>query len=50
MKKTFFLVALIATAFLQSTNAQDSTAKQASTSPLLALYYNIKDALVAGNV
>jgi hypothetical protein len=48
MKKIFLCVALIAASFLQSTYAQDSSIGQA-TSQLLSLYYNIKDALVAGN-
>jgi hypothetical protein len=45
MKKFFLLVAFIATTFVQHSFAQDDL-KQ---SQLLTLYYNIKDALVAGN-
>jgi hypothetical protein len=44
MKKIVFVVAFIATAFIQTGFAQNTT-----TSPLLPLYYNIKDALVSGN-
>ena len=47
MKKLFFIVAILATTFTQSF-AQDSTA-QTQLSQLLTSYYNIKDALVAGN-
>ncbi len=47
MKKLFFIVAIFATAFTQSF-AQDSTT-QTQLSRLLTSYYNIKDALVAGN-
>lgn len=45
MKKLLFMVAFFATAFVQHSFAQDDL-KQ---SQLLGLYYNIKDALVAGN-
>lgn len=45
MKKLFIMVAFIATAFVQHSFAQDDL-KQ---SQLLSLYYNIKDALVAGS-
>lgn len=48
MKKLFFLVAFIATSFLQKGLAQDRTG-QSQLSELLANYYGIKDALVAGN-
>jgi hypothetical protein len=48
MKKIFFLVAFIATAFIQKSFAQDST-QQYQLSQLLSQYYNIKDALVTGN-
>lgn len=48
MKKIFLVVAIIATAITQKTFAQDSAA-QSQTPQLLSLYYNIKDALVAGN-
>jgi Protein of unknown function (DUF3347) len=48
MKKLFFLVAFFATSFIQKSFAQD-TAQQYQLSQLLAQYYNIKDALVAGN-
>ena len=47
MKKIFFIVALFATAFVQNSFAQDSTKSQ--TSQLLHSYYDIKNALVAGN-
>lgn len=46
MKKIFFIVAMFATAFMQKSFAQDSTGTQ---SQLLHSYYNIKNALVAGN-
>jgi len=48
MKKMFFLVALLAAIFIQKSFAQDST-QQYQLSQLLSQYYNIKDALVAGN-
>jgi hypothetical protein len=48
MKKIFFLVALLAATFIQKSFAQDST-QQYQLSQLLSQYYNIKDALVAGN-
>jgi len=48
MKKSFFVIALLATVFVQKTFAQDST-QQHQLSQLLTQYYNIKDALVAGN-
>ena len=48
MKKSFFVIALLATIFVQRTFAQDST-QQHQLSQLLTQYYNIKDALVAGN-
>ncbi|MBE7170100.1 MAG: DUF3347 domain-containing protein [Williamsia sp.] len=47
MKKTVFLVAVIATACVQNLFAQDSTAAS-GLSGLLTQYYAIKDALVAG--
>ena len=47
MKKIFFIVAIFATAFVQNSFAQDSTITQPSQ--LLNSYYNIKNALVAGN-
>ena len=50
MKKIFFIVAIFSIAFLQKNFAQDSTIQIPSQlSQLLTLYYNIKDALVAGN-
>ncbi len=48
MKKILFIVAIFAIAFLQNIFAQDSTS-QSQLSQLLTSYYNIKDALVAGN-
>ncbi len=48
MKKIFFIVAILATAFVQKTFAQDSK-QQSQLSQLLHSYYDIKDALVAGN-
>ena len=48
MKKSIFVIALLATVFVQKTFAQDST-QQHQLSQLLTQYYNIKDALVAGN-
>ncbi|TCK83661.1 DUF3347 domain-containing protein [Albibacterium bauzanense] len=51
MKKIFLIVALIATAFVQTGFAQhDHAATQAQTPALLPLYYGVKDALVSGNV
>lgn len=47
MKKTFLLVAFIATAFTQQLFAQD--AKTSSLSPLLSSYYAVKDALISSN-
>ena len=47
MKKTFFMIALFAIAFVQQNFAQDSTKTQ--TSPLLTSYYALKDALVSSN-
>lgn len=44
MKKLVFLIAFVATAFLQKSFAQDN-----QISDLLTKYYNIKNALVAGN-
>jgi hypothetical protein len=44
MKNIFFIFALVATAFMQKGFAQDNTKTQ-----LLNSYYNIKNALVAGN-
>ncbi len=48
MKKIFFIVAFLATAFVQQSLAQDSTS-QPQLSQLLHSYYDIKNALVAGN-
>jgi hypothetical protein len=48
MKKSILVIALLATVFAQKTIAQDST-QQNQLSQLLTQYYNIKDALVAGN-
>lgn len=49
MKKIFFVaVAFLATTFLQKNFAQDST-QQYQLSQLLTQYYQLKDALVAGN-
>ena len=48
MKKSILVIALLATIFVQRTFAQDST-QQHQLSQLLTQYYNIKDALVAGN-
>lgn len=48
MKYIFFIVALLATVFAKNTFAQ-STETQAPSSQILSLYYNIKDALIAGN-
>ena len=49
MKKIIFAaVAFLATAFVQRNFAQDST-QQRQLDQLLSQYYNIKDALVAGN-
>lgn len=50
MKKIFLMVAIIATAFVQTGFAQhDHANQQAQTPALLPLYYNVKDALVSGN-
>ena len=48
MKKIFFIVAILATAFVQQTCAQDNK-QQTQLSELLHSYYDIKNALVAGN-
>jgi hypothetical protein len=48
MKKILFLVAFFATAFFQNSFAQDST-QQNQLSQLLTHYYDVKNALVAGN-
>lgn len=48
MKKIILIVAIIATALTQKSFAQDST-KQYQLPQLLIWYYNIKNALVAGN-
>lgn len=48
MKKIFFTVAFLATAFVQQSLAQDSTS-QPQLSQLLHSYYDIKNALVAGD-
>ena len=47
-KKTFFIVALIATAFVQKGFAQDSTRSNKLTN-LLNAYYDIKNALVSSD-
>ncbi|MEJ5962964.1 DUF3347 domain-containing protein [Pedobacter immunditicola] len=50
MKKIFFFVAILATAFAQNSVAQENaTQAQAQLSSLLNSYYDIKDALVSGN-
>jgi hypothetical protein len=48
MKKIIFIAAIIATALTQKSFAQDSTT-QYQLPQLLTYYYNIKNALVAGN-
>lgn len=48
MKKLFIMVAIFATAFVQQVFAQDAQ-KETELSKLLHSYYDIKDALVAGN-
>lgn len=48
MKKILFIAALFGTAFTQNAFSQDTTT-QSRIPQLLSLYYNIKDALVAGN-
>jgi hypothetical protein len=48
MKQIFFVVVFLATTFLQKSFAQDSI-QQYQLSQLLSKYYDIKDALVAGN-
>ena len=47
MKKMFFTVALVATAFVQHSIAQDSTITQPS--PLLMSYFQLKDDLISSN-
>jgi hypothetical protein len=47
MKKIIVMVAIFATALVQQTFAQDTSAPKPSE--LLTSYYNIKDALVSGN-
>lgn len=50
MKKIFLFVAILATAFVQTSIAQENaTRAQAQLSSLLNSYYDIKDALVSGN-
>lgn len=52
MKTIFLMVALIATAFVQTGFAQHDHAAHSATvqtPALLPIYYNVKDALVAGN-
>lgn len=48
MKKVFFIVAFIATAFMQQSFAQD-TSNQKQLTQLLTSYYQVKDALIEGN-
>jgi hypothetical protein len=48
MKNLVLVITFLATVFFQKTFAQDST-QQYQLSQLLSQYYNIKDALVAGN-
>ncbi len=48
MKKIISIVAIFAIVFTQNSFAQDGTT-QSQIPQLLSLYYNIKDALVAGN-
>lgn len=48
MKKILFIVAIFATAFVQQIFAQDNK-QQTQLSELLHAYYDIKNALVAGN-
>lgn len=48
MKKILLVVALIATAFVQKSFAQD-TSNQKQLSQLLTSYYQVKDALIEGN-
>ena len=48
MKKLFLFLALIATAFLQNSFAQDAT-NQTQLSQLLNSYYQVKNALIEGN-
>ncbi len=48
MKKIFIIVAICATALVQQSFAQDAST-QSLFSPLLHSYYDIKNALVAGN-
>ena len=48
MKKIFLIVAICATVFVQKSLAQDSTSQQ-KLPQLLTYYYNIKNALVAGD-
>jgi len=48
MKRTILITIFFVTAFVQEDFAQDST-QQYQLSQLLSQYYNLKDALVAGN-
>jgi len=48
MTKIFLAIAIFATGLTQTSFAQDNT-NSSQLPQLLALYYNIKDALVAGN-
>lgn len=47
MKKTLLIVAIIATAFVQQSFAQNTSTPKPSK--LLTSYYNIKDALISGD-
>jgi hypothetical protein len=48
VKKTFLIVAITATAFVQKGFAQEGTSQQ-QLPQLLTYYYNVKNALVAGD-
>lgn len=48
LKKIFFIVAILATVLTQNSFGQESS-KQSQVPQLLSLYYNIKNALVAGD-
>ena len=47
MKKVFLVAAILVTAFVQQSSAQES--KKSASPELISSYYNLKDALVKGN-
>jgi hypothetical protein len=49
MKRLLIVLVILGFTFLQQLFAQDSTAQSHSLSQILNVYFNLKDALVAGN-